>query len=436
MRTTSTTNPALRATNTALSRSGRQRAASRPLDAGTVTRHPHGGPLPDINTIDDYAPDYAGSPQLADAMQAMHDHYRSEGFADSPQLRDKLGNLADARGITREQAMAQHHKLHDMAVGWGLAPPMDPAQMSPEQQARYQDRVVPDIALPDGYWGSATQLGSAHAVGQLHNGLIDVFSALASPSLGITGPGTSGLPLSDETFGYMEGDGLVSRAYNALASVGNWFTDLIGDHSKFHDAVGQSYTNSKKGPGYAYAPPQVLPTSWPAAGQVSGLGYSLGRKVSDLFGQGWGVVKDFFSNFPSHDQASPFQNITEQRDFSKFAAPGQTLSEFRAETAQRSRDVMDAVTTTARDAWDGAKDLASDAVSAARDFGRDVANGIGDAWDSLKDAVGLGDEKEKQTRQERDKTSDNDRPGSNPSNGGSNASHSDRNSSEDGGAML
>ena len=383
------------------------------IDPGNLTRHPYAGVLPDIRDVDNYSPSYADTPELDTAMQDLYAHYQRNGFNVTDTLRGKLDNLARARGITLDRAISEHHKMHDLAIAWDQAPPLDPAQMTPAQQERYAENVFPDMNLPAGYWGSSLQLGSAHVIGQQHNGLIDVFSAMVSPSAGIMGPGENGWAMSGKMFDYKEGGGFLNGTYNALASIGNWVGDALGDHAKFHDAVGQSNAKSGIQPGYGYAG-SLFPDSWPVAGQVTGVAYAFGRKISDLpaaasnvasaawdgasslASSAWGgvkslagaatsAVKDLFAALPADDRTSPFSSITEQRDFGKFSRRGQSLDDFRQENQARDSAIRDTISSLAEDAWDGAK-------SVANDIAEGVSKTASDVWGGVKDALGFGDD--------------------------------------------
>jgi len=305
-------------------------SAGSAVDLGNITRHPYGANIPDYRAVDNFTADYVGNKDLASAMKDLSGAYHTNGVSMTPDLEGKINAVSDAMGISREEGMRNHARLADAFIESRQAPPMAP-ELALKNQEKYQERMPPAPQLQEGFWASGTQLGAGYLAGK-SIGTNPVWGALFSTSMGLTGPGSNlSVHLSEDTFAKMPGDGFWAGAYNALASVGNFFADAVGDHSKIHDVLGHLYTKLDIGPGYTYAPGAIPPAGNFTTGQVSGTLYSLGRKTVDL-----------------------------------------------------ASDV-------AQDAWSGVGNAASNVV----DFAKDVASGIVDtgrnAWDGVKETFGFGD---------------------------------------------
>lgn len=301
------------------------------FDLGSVTRHPYGANIPDYRSVDNFSADYVGNKDLAHAMQDLSTAYHTKGVSMSPDLEGKINAVSDAMGISREDGMRNHARLADAFIQSRQAPPMAPELALPKNQAKYQERMPPAPQLQEGYWASGTQLGAGYLAGK-SIGTNPVWGALFSSSMGLTGPGSNlSVHLSEDTFTKMPGDGFWAGAYNALASVGNFFADAVGDHSKIHDVLGQLYKKLDIGPGYTYAPGAIPPASNFTTGQISGTLYSIGRKSVDL------------------------------------------------------------VSDATQSAWSGISNAASNVVDVAKDVASGVADTAKSAWDGVKETFGFGD---------------------------------------------
>ncbi len=295
--------------------------------------------LDDYGAVDDFSADYVDDPDVARAMHDLSAHYHEQGMGVSTSLREKVAGLADAMGISIEEGMRNHRNLAQ-ALGQSRLP---------------GDRPPPPVDL-EGYWASGTQLGTGYLIGRAI-GTNAVWGSLADTAAGLTGPGADGLFLSERTFARSPADGFWGGVRNALATVGNFFADVVGDHAKIHDAAGKIRTLFGVGPGYSYAPGALPPGTNFTTGQVSGTLYSLGRKIEGTVGR------------------------------------------------------------VASGTWDAVADFASDAAGVARDLGRSVADTAGyignsiadmarDAWDGVKDTLGFGDDDNDSDDRNRDSTSD------------------------------
>lgn len=123
--------------------------------------------------------------------------------------------------------------------------------------------------------------------------------------------------------------------------------------------------------------------------------------IKDLASYAWDGVKSFLGSIPGVDQTSPFDNITEQRDFGMFAVPGQSLGDFRKEQQERDTAVGKSISDAAKGAWDGIKDAAGGIADAASNVGNNIADAAKGAWGGIKDALGFDDKPDNKTTQDK-----------------------------------
>lgn len=318
-----------------LSATSSTQSSGSTFNTGLVTRHPYGSNIPDYRSVDGFTADYVGNKDLASAMKDLSAAYHTDGMSMTPELAGKINAVSDAMGISRDEGLRNHARLEDAFIQSRQAPPMAPELAKLKNQAKYLTRQPPTPQLQEDYWASGTQLGAGYLAGK-SLGTNPVWGALFSTSMGLTGPDSArSLHLSEETFAKIPGDGFWAGAYNALVSVGNFFADGIGDHSKIHDVLGQLYTKLGIGPGYAYAPGAIPPADNFTTGQVSGTLYSFGRKSVDL------------------------------------------------------------VSDVAESAWSGISNAASNVVDTAKSVARDIADFGKNAWADVKETFGFGNASDK-----------------------------------------
>lgn len=171
-------------------------------------------------------------------------------------------------------------------------------------------------------------------------GMDPLFASMLSPTGGLVGPGNTALNLSID--------------------------NPIGVHGIVHDAAGFLFNGFDIGPGYAYKG-DLLPTSWPIAGQISGVVYWTWDTIKDVASDAWEYTTEFISN------------------------GWDTIQDVAA-------DAWDTATDTLVSAWDYAKDTVKDTISTAQQFAYDTVEQIGNtvneiqedisnAWDSTQDYI-------------------------------------------------
>ena len=164
----------------------------------------------------------ANTPSLADAMKTLF----GLPDEDSPEFEVALQALADARGLTKAEAIAnwQRYKMfrsNAIANGW-----------SPE--------------LPsDEWWGSEWQLRFEKVVGDTLD-MDAAFAALLSPSGGMIGMGNSWL------HGAMSADGFLPEFFDSAQLFGKYNAEAILYHGAVHDAAGYLSKFQNIGPTYIY----------------------------------------------------------------------------------------------------------------------------------------------------------------------------------------
>jgi hypothetical protein len=175
----------------------------------------------------------ADSAQLNSAMEVL------AGNPTPRQVDQALDQIAEARGLSREDVRAQYQRFQELrgeALRIAAAKGVDP---SPPVNQFFHDQFM----------GSTTQLRYGKAVGDAL-GLDPVFGALLNPTGGLVGAGNAAVDLGDSALGY---------------------------HGVMHDAAGYLYNYHNLGPGYDYLGREGRDTGSPLTGQQAGIQYWTGK---------------------------------------------------------------------------------------------------------------------------------------------------------------
>ncbi len=198
-------------------------ASQRPLDTGRIFSNSYMDDLVGLQVQG------ADSAQLNESMETL------AGNPTPQQVDQALDQIAQARGLSREDVQAQYEhyqQLRAEAERIRIAKGMDP---------------VPDVSqfFHDRFMGSTTQLRYGKVVGDAL-GLDPVFGAMLNPTGGLVGSGNAAVDLGDSALGY---------------------------HGVMHDAAGYLYNYHNLGPGYNYLGLEDRDTSSPLTGQQAGIQY-------------------------------------------------------------------------------------------------------------------------------------------------------------------
>lgn len=209
-------------------------AGGGPASGGTAA---HQTPIsPSRIFADQYMDDMVGmrfrggdSRELNQAMETL------AGNPTAEQREQALDQIAQARGLTREEVHAQYQRYQQLQ-----------AEAASKATAKGLDPSPPvNQFLHDRFMGSTTQLRYGKVVGDAL-GLDPVFGAMLNPSGGLVGPGNTAVDLGENPVGY---------------------------HGVFHDAAGYLYNYHDTGPGYDYLGREGRDTSSPFTGQEAGIRY-------------------------------------------------------------------------------------------------------------------------------------------------------------------
>ncbi len=160
-------------------------------------------------------------------------------------------------------------------------------------------------------------------------GMDPLFASMLSPTGGLVGPGNTALNLSID--------------------------NPVGVHGIVHDAAGFLFNGFDIGPGYAYKG-DILPTSWPIAGQVSGVAYWTWDTIKDVASDAWEYTTDFIDN-----TWDTIQDV--------------------------AMDAWDTTSNALETAWDYATNTVSNTIDAAQDFASDKVEEIGNAVDAIQEDI-------------------------------------------------
>lgn len=158
----------------------------------------------------------------------------------TPEISDYLQGIADARGITVQEAENDYRRFLDLMNESGL-----------------------EISTAGNY-GSQSQLRFGYVVGDAL-GIDPAFASMMSPTGGLTGPGGKALDI--------DGDGLFEELGSYYSGVGN---EALSYHAPTHDAYGFLNKHFETGPGYCYVPNGgdcFLGNENPLSGQLSGINF-------------------------------------------------------------------------------------------------------------------------------------------------------------------
>ena len=236
---------------------GETGAAPRPMDTGRIFS-------------DSYMDNVVGSQiQGADSARLNRAMEQLAGNPTLRQVNQALDQIAQARGLSREDVRAQYQRYQELK-----------AEAERIRTAKELDQFVHDR-----YMGSTTQLRSGKVVGDAL-GLDPVFGAMLNPTGGLVGPGNAALDLGNSPLSY---------------------------HGVMHDAAGYLYNYHNLGPGYDYLGLEGREKSSPFSGQQAGIQYWTSKldsgfvesTLSNADGTLLGVVEDVKTRiFPTVDVAS------------------------------------------------------------------------------------------------------------------------------------
>lgn len=169
------------------------------------------------------------SRELNQAMETL------AGNPTAEQREQALDQIAQARGMTREEVRAQYQRFQEMQAEAARNAAAKGLESSPAVNQDWHDNFM----------GSTTQLRYGKVVGDAL-GLDPVFGAMLNPTGGLVGPGNAAVDLGENPVGY---------------------------HGVFHDAAGYLYNYHDMGPGYNYLGREDRDTSSPFTGQEAGIRY-------------------------------------------------------------------------------------------------------------------------------------------------------------------